>query len=61
MFMKYDICTKLVKERGFKKGFHGAGIACARDRLVLSCLMMFRKQSSNIFRILFVLCGVPEN
>lgn len=36
--MKCDICTKLVKERGFKKGFHGARIICARDRILrLTC------------------------
>lgn len=36
--MKCDICTKLVKERGFKKGFHGARIIYARDRILrLTC------------------------
>lgn len=39
--MKYDICTKLVKERGFKKGFHGVGITCARYRILsLTCSFM---------------------
>lgn len=65
MFMKCDICTKLDKERGFKKGFRMTRIICVRDRvlklLVVSCLTMFRKQNSNILRIIFIFCRVSGN